>query len=572
MLTNVDLEYIVDYDYIKENIIVKVPRASYDFSFRLNLEGMYATLLSDGSVGIYSNENNEMEYAIPAPYMYDADGTLSEDVTYELAGASGKYILTVSASEEWINAQDRAFPVTIDPSVVAVTDESYDSYICTYASSTNYGSSSILRVSEDDITYIRPSTSFTIPEGYMLSSAALSAYYFYGDDEFSGEVLVGAYQVKDSWTESGITWDVMRPLNNYGLSTTLLDEDSALGGIGATVNSPELVAFDITGLAHSWLYGTGQYGIGLRYLESDYDNVCFKSYESGYDYRPRIVYEYSTIYSTSTVTAPTTRTLALGNNYAYSFTPSATGKYSFWTTGTANTNIYLFTDATRSTLIEQRTDGGHYPNACLTTTLTAGEDYYIVIHGKSGTTSTYTFKLYRGLPMSGSEQPARINEFNSTTYQAYNNCYTYALNLLKHPLTDNMFRWNGQNPGEMAGATLDLSTLTNPALAKAAIEEAVRADCVYWGGRESDFYEVDEDEIVRPGYYKVALVLDTNEESADYHWYRQASDLNGGWAHKIAWTNATTVDSSNNPIYVPSEADTGTYTVFLGYYAIKSPA
>ena len=115
VLPNVDLEYIVDYDYVKENIIVKAPRESYDFAFRLNLDGMYATLLSDGSVGIYSNETNEIEYAIPTPYMYDANGKFTDAVTYSLTGASGRYVLTVSADEEWMKKEGRTFPVTIDP-------------------------------------------------------------------------------------------------------------------------------------------------------------------------------------------------------------------------------------------------------------------------------------------------------------------------------------------------------------------------------------------------------------------------------------------------------------------------
>lgn len=54
--------------------------------------------------------------------MFDADGKKSGEVTYELERLSGnKFIFSVIADENWINAEGRAFPVTIDP-VIEVDD------------------------------------------------------------------------------------------------------------------------------------------------------------------------------------------------------------------------------------------------------------------------------------------------------------------------------------------------------------------------------------------------------------------------------------------------------------------
>ena len=101
---------------VKESIIVAHPLESYSFAFRLNLAGLTAFLEEDGSVSL-KNSSGELIYLIPAPYMFDADGEQSSAVSYGLTETSAGYILTVTADSTWLNAAERAFPVTIDPSV-----------------------------------------------------------------------------------------------------------------------------------------------------------------------------------------------------------------------------------------------------------------------------------------------------------------------------------------------------------------------------------------------------------------------------------------------------------------------
>ena len=80
--------------------------------------------------------------------------------------------------------------------------------------------------------------------------------------------------------------------------------------------------------------------------------------------------------------------------------------------------------------------------------------------------------------------------------------------------------------------------------------------------------------MVPEGFYKVALAIDlgTSIMDADYHWYRQVSDLNGAWVHKLGDDPAKTTDDNGNPIYSPSEAARGGYTVFVGYFALTPPS
>lgn len=146
-----DLEYCLLGNNLKENIIVKEKSADYRYLFALKTEGLKLRLSDDNeSLELYTEKEKEdgtveqkVEFTIPSPYMYDANGVASDDVYYELEPSEdGKFAFAVVANEEWVNATDRAFPVTIDPQVVTsqnnlVTKQTY--YRDVYSS---YGSGS----------------------------------------------------------------------------------------------------------------------------------------------------------------------------------------------------------------------------------------------------------------------------------------------------------------------------------------------------------------------------------------------------------------------------------------------
>lgn len=62
--------------------------------------------------------------------MSDANGAVSAGVFYELKDAANgaRSSLTVTADSEWMNAESRAFPVTIDPQIVVNGSGSMTTY------------------------------------------------------------------------------------------------------------------------------------------------------------------------------------------------------------------------------------------------------------------------------------------------------------------------------------------------------------------------------------------------------------------------------------------------------------
>lgn len=568
VLPGVDLEYVVDPGTVKENIIVKEKRDTYQYSFSLNLAGLYPVMLEDGSIVVYDLETDEQKYDIPAPFMYDAYGELSEDVAYTLTGSGSAYTLTVTANADWINAQGRDFPVTIDPTYVVSTEDVDDTYIDSDKPNTRLGSSAILWARHNRISYIKVPTP-SIPSSATVQWAALSLYFYYYQG-ITGSVNLAAHRVTTPWEESTLTWNEVVNKTNYGMATTPLDTSLADAGT-ALEHTPEQVAFTITDTFKKWIDGTyDNYGIGVKYVSpSESMSVIFYSSEGSYTYRPRITYQYT--FSFTSISAGSTHNLSNTSACNYAFTPIESDTYSLWTTGNTNSTIKVYDEVPYTSYEFQATTGGHGNNACLTVEFEAGKQYIISVSRTSSSTSPNCyFKLYRGLPLSGSELPNYFSEFNQ--YCLYNNCYTYAISSWVNPINGNIFRERGNNPGEISGNSITLNDLLSAITAKSAIIDGVKSDCVAWGGSAYDFYEVDANTMVPQGYYKVALTYRADPDDPDYHWYRQISNSDGRWTHKRGLYAPEDIDANGEYIYVPHLADWGNYTHFLGYFAIKPPA
>lgn len=152
---NVDLEYVLTGNDVKENIIVSAPMSSYSYTFLLEIDGLYAVLAQNGDIVLYDADSDEAQYTMPAPYMYDANGVISYDVSYILTESDkqGVYAVTVAADADWFADTSRAFPVTIDPTLQLVCYA--DTYIDSSYPTTNYASATRLWVSSGAIPFFR---------------------------------------------------------------------------------------------------------------------------------------------------------------------------------------------------------------------------------------------------------------------------------------------------------------------------------------------------------------------------------------------------------------------------------
>ncbi len=118
VLDNVDLWYTLHGSDMKESIIVNAPLSDYRFSFALSASNYTVTLEDDGAILLFDRLTGDVEYIIPAPYMVDANDRLSTDVRYEIEENGDVCTLYVIADAAWMNAEERAYPVVIDPTII----------------------------------------------------------------------------------------------------------------------------------------------------------------------------------------------------------------------------------------------------------------------------------------------------------------------------------------------------------------------------------------------------------------------------------------------------------------------
>ncbi|MCL2540796.1 MAG: hypothetical protein FWE53_05270, partial [Firmicutes bacterium] len=115
LYNDIDIQYILEGQSLKENIIVHAPLSSYDFRFELNLTNLFPHKTFEGDILLIDIVTLETVYIIPRGFMFDADGVYSYDVEYELEQTGSTWFLIVSACPEFF--QTAQFPVTVDPTI-----------------------------------------------------------------------------------------------------------------------------------------------------------------------------------------------------------------------------------------------------------------------------------------------------------------------------------------------------------------------------------------------------------------------------------------------------------------------
>ena len=252
-----------NYGYnVKESIIIEKPQEQYAYSFVLNLQGLTPTLEADGSV-LLRGADGEPVYEIPAPYLADADGATSlEDAAYKLERISGGYLLTVEADPEWMNAPERAYPVTLDPTILlhnkgnvlttfirsawpgSVAPNSADQFVG-YRANEGYDACNI---------YVQFANLPEIPQNCVPISAQLAMYNagFFTSDGVGcaapdGSLTVEAHEWPAAVSDvSGLTWYLVHfgstPVNEETIDYQKLSKET-LG---------EYVTWDITRTVMQW--------------------------------------------------------------------------------------------------------------------------------------------------------------------------------------------------------------------------------------------------------------------------------------------------------------------------------
>lgn len=257
---NVDIEYAVHPEKLKENIILnQKPDSGTSFTFHIEAAGLNGVKNDNNSISFLSG--SEEVFRIAAPFMFDSANVYSSEIEVTLApDENNGYTLTYIPSAAWLEDSTRTYPVTIDPYMTLPSGALSYATVCQRNPNMNnpelppyIGKGSLGGNADNTYTYFKVAINEnTIPyNGQMLKT---ELHIGGQKSNNSGESAVSLYEVTSAWDENTITWN-----NQPSVSQVRTDylPDSPVG-----VSD---YSFDITKLVEKWATAGGDnFGLVLK--------------------------------------------------------------------------------------------------------------------------------------------------------------------------------------------------------------------------------------------------------------------------------------------------------------------
>ena len=346
ILSDVDLQYIINSGNIKENLIVKKQKDQYNYTFTIKLNNLEAELNEDGSVSIFDPNTEEVVYYIPAPIVYDANGAYADSTCsmYSLKTTGNKtYALTVSVDPAWMNANDRAFPVTIDPPIYIPSGSTVtDTYINSYSVNSDPYDFEYMYAGNTTQLYWKTSALPTLPNDAYITNADFSLRIL-AVPEGTYDSYMGAFQVTTNW-DNTLTWNkyiASSPQGNYDL-----DGYTDFSVVSVTNNTTEStwLTWNITSIVKNWYAGQPNYGVTISDINRGTEgysarNIQFASneYSITVRLRPKLIISYKDMKGIEDYWTTTSQNAGIAGS---GHVNNATGDLSF-TIGTLSTTDSL---------------------------------------------------------------------------------------------------------------------------------------------------------------------------------------------------------------------------------------
>ena len=246
-----DVIYDITANQVKESIVIgSYSESLQGYRYILDTGDMTPMLSVDNTISLLAPESDEVVMVMPAPFLLDAAAEYCPDVTVELEGENGKYVLTYLLPAEWMAAEERQWPVILDPRVSTVIDvknikditvfsnasASYQWGIleCGWQSSKGIARSFVQDVDLPDIT-----------SSDVVQFAELRMCRAYAN---SSTNMVEIHKVKETWDSVTTTW-----ANQPEIDPTIEDfshekiNDTSLVPSGASY-----YCWDITDIVQGW--------------------------------------------------------------------------------------------------------------------------------------------------------------------------------------------------------------------------------------------------------------------------------------------------------------------------------
>ena len=264
VFSNVDYQYTVLANSVKEDIILLERGERNSFSYYVDTCGLSVSLINNILYLYEAGEEPEQDavFVLEAPEMEDAAGEVSFGVEMSLTETDGLCLVTVRADREWLDAPERVYPVRIDPTAVQVSGSAIR-LACAEEGSPNavIGDNQYPYVGYDDgITsgnyagfrsrHLNCRTYFAIDYDFaaLAAEAEITSATLFVTQKTRwsrGTAEFGLFGVGEEWMPEGLSWN-----SQLGFTHVFLDSQAA-----ATVRG-EALSFDVTEAVSAWVNGT----------------------------------------------------------------------------------------------------------------------------------------------------------------------------------------------------------------------------------------------------------------------------------------------------------------------------
>ncbi|MFD1739000.1 DNRLRE domain-containing protein [Bacillus salitolerans] len=295
--SNIDIQYTVLADMIKEEIIFRKRDVPDTYTFQINLVGLKPVLNKDQSVD-FVNVSGEIIYSFIKPFAYDKEENYTDQIITNLYQVENVWYVSYIINEAWLYNDERKFPVILDPTTLPFQprkEETYnirDTEIRSRSPLTNFTNYSYFAAGFSDTPSIgirRSLIWFNLPRlysGAKINSATLNLKQF--NILTTNETIIDVHQITQPWNTQQVTWDLRPDFNQTPIN-------------GTAVNT-EKIDFVVSELVSSWYTGeVANYGFLLKARDETKPRKAFYSSENntssdaeeGTDLGPTLVINYT---------------------------------------------------------------------------------------------------------------------------------------------------------------------------------------------------------------------------------------------------------------------------------------
>ncbi len=302
IIEKTDVEYIVEPNQLKENIIINdVVDENYSVSYELNLSNLTVVKNNNNSISITDSDNNEV-YLIETPYMFDTNHNVSYDIAVDLEKINDTYILTYTPNYEWLSSNDCAYPVTIDPTIKINSNDNEsieDTFIDNediYAVNSNLDYACIQNLNENDekIAFFKINS---LPN-FGFSNSIINASFNFTiisdvENEDENKNFLSLYTLNNCSTDD-LDDNFIKNLSLNSFNNSNLELKENMSDIISFYNeSPQQYSFNITNIVNEWNKNEKIPRIlAIRATETtDYIEIASNCYDN-YSQIPYITVEY----------------------------------------------------------------------------------------------------------------------------------------------------------------------------------------------------------------------------------------------------------------------------------------